>query len=171
MKIKDLFEAKELPSNYHPNIGWWLDSDPVTFYHGTHTNNLQGVLENGLYAPKEGPTANWISLALDPVTARGYASMGGGETSFRKAGGKAVHIPKEQRIVFVIQLPQSYFLPKMADARGHMDVQRSKLKDKNLFLQFKEEHPNYPDTKYYELTEIRLPGHISPKFIVGWMKN
>lgn len=171
MKIIDLFEAQQLSSDWHPKVGWWLDNDPVIFYHGTHESRVKYVLEKGLLAPATGSTAGWVSLALEPNTALGYASMHGGETSFRSAGGKAKHVPVDERVVFVIKLPQSYFLSKMAPARGAMQEYKEKLTNKELYLQFKEKHPNWPDSVYYQLTEIRMPKNIPANFITGWMKK
>jgi len=161
---------KKIPSNFNPKIGWWLDSDPVTFYHGTHINNLEFIQKNGIVAPTEGSTAGWVSLALDPMTSRAYASMSGmgGETAFRSAGKKVkANTPMNERIVFVIQMKQKDFLKKMAPARGNMDTQRKKLIDKDLY----EKHiaNGGSDLDYYMLTEIRMPKKIDTKFIKGYM--
>lgn len=171
MELISLFEsANEVSWNKKPVIGWWLDKDVVTFYHGTNMRSLHGILETGLYAPKTGPTAGWVSLALSPNTAKGYASMSGGESAFRSVGVKARHVPMNERVVFVLKIPQAYFLPLMAEARGNMAEQRDKLKDKNLYKKFKEQYPGWPDDSYYDLTEIRLPKYVPLKFITGWMK-
>lgn len=168
MRYDELTEnAKtQISWNGNPQIGWWLDSDPVTFYHGTNIKNLEFISQNGIVAPTEGSTAGWVSLALDPNTAFGYASMSGGESTFRAAGAKAVHVPKEDRIVFVIQLPQSYFLDKMAAARGHMDEQRDKLTNKEKY-----ENWNGSDQQYYALTEIRMPNVVPANYIKGYMQK
>ena len=171
MKIKDLFEAEQKMGEWRPKIGWWLDNDPVTFYHGTNSSRLDDILKTGLMSPKTGHTAGWVSLALDPNTAFGYASMHGGETTFRKAGGKAQHVPAEERIVLIIKLPQSYFLSKMKIAGRIMTEQKRKLEEKELYLKFKEEHPNWPDTAYYQLTEVTMPQNIPANYITGWMKK
>jgi len=176
MILQELFESTEMPWVDKPAIGWWLDSDPVTFYHGTNARNLQGVLDKGIFAPTDGPTANWVSLALDPKTSLGYASMTGGESSFRDAGKNAKHVPTNERVVFVIQLVQSYFLPKMAEARGNMDNKRTKLSDEGRYREWVEsktkqfgKYPNVFDLEYYALTEIRLPKHIPVQYIKGYM--
>jgi len=176
--IEYLSEAiKKIPSNFNPKIGWWLDSDPVTFYHGTHINNLEFIQKNGIVAPTEGPTAGWVSLALDPMTSRAYASMSvmGGESktlektksSFRSAGKKSKNTPMNERLVFVIQMKQKDFLKKMGAARGNMDTQRKKLIDKDLYEKHIENGGS--DLDYYMLTEIRMPKKIDPKFIKGYM--
>jgi hypothetical protein len=149
--------------------GWWLDKDVITFFHGTHEKNLEFIEKNGIIAPTDGPTANWVSLALEPFTGHGYASMSGsgGESGFRKAGTKAVHVPDKERITFVIKMPKKTVLAKMADARGNMDKLRNRLSDK-------EEYDNLvtngrmADSEYYALTEIRFPKKVSPKYIKGY---
>ena len=163
---------RELPYEKFPKIGWWLDSDPVTFYHGTHARNKDWILQNGLHAPTEGSTAGWVSLAIEPNTSLGYASMSGngGETAFRDASKtKAVHTPTNERIVFVLKIPQSEFLNKMAKARGNMEAERNKLTDRNKYASFIKGKPYQFDQEYYAKTEIRMPKVVDPKYIVGYM--
>lgn len=156
---------REIAISRHPKIGWWLDNDPVTFYHGTHKNNLSFISKNGIVAPTSGPTAHWVSLALEPNTAHGYASMGG-ESGFRAAGAKAVLVPHNERITFVLKIPQHHFLPIMAPARGAMEDIRDKLENKARYLAWSDSGRS--DQEYYAITEIRLPISVSPKFIVGY---
>ncbi len=159
-------KIKKKPFNKNPNIGWWLDNDPITFYHGTHIRNIDYIEKNGLKSPKEGPTAGWISLALEPNTAYGYASMSGagGESEFRSAGHKAITTKKEERVVFIIKLPKKLVLSKMGKERGAMQSTRTKLINKNEY-----ESWNKTDQEYYALTEIRMPNKIDTKFIKGYM--
>lgn len=154
--------------NGNPEIGWWLDKDPVTFYHGTHFRNLEWVTQHGLVAPNEGSTAGWVSLAIEPNTAFGYASMSGagGETNFRAAGHKPVHTPPEDRIVFVLRIPQNEFLPIMAPMRGNVKEYVDKLTNRDRYDEFKG-----TDAEYYLLTEIRLPHKVSVKYIKGFMQK
>lgn len=162
-------KANKRPWNGNPTIGWWLDNDPVTFYHGTHETRLEDVFEHGLIAPTTGPTKDWVSLALEPNTGHGYASMTGGESSFRAAGARARHVPQEERIVFVLQISQSYFLQKMAPMRGAVEEYKEKLTDRNLYEAWKEQGKT--DQEYYAITEIRLPKSVPVNFIVGYMKK
>ena len=166
MKYSEIFEKSKLEWNKDLEIGWWLDKDPVRFYHGTHKNNLRNILDNGINSPKEGSTKGWVSLALDPKTARGYASMYGGETNFRDVNKKPKHVPLEDRVVIVLEIPQNYFLSRMAEARGNMDNERDKLTNEQKYIKFKEN--NGSDFEYYALTEIRLPDRVPSKFIVGY---
>lgn len=164
LELKKSF--KKVSWNGNPKIGWWLDSDPITFYHGTHKNNLDLVEQNGILAPKEGSTANWISLALEPNTAFGYAAMSGlgGETAFRSAGKKVKSTPPKERIVFILEIPKKYVLKNMASERGAMQSTKGKLTDKSIYDSF-----SGADSQYYALTEIRLPKRIEQKYIKGYM--
>lgn len=147
-----------------PKIGWWRDRKNVFFYHGTHKSNLDSMLATGIKAPSSGPTAGWVSLALDPWTARGYASMGG-ESGFRAAGAKAVTVPTEDRRILVVKMPIDYVLKNMEkNFRGNVDSTRDKLTNKDKYLAFKG-----LDRDYYALTEIRFPKIVEPRFILGWM--
>jgi hypothetical protein len=176
MRIAELLieTAGELSVPRFPKIGWWLDHDPVTFYHGTHERNLESILKSGIAAPKEGYTAGWVSLALEPNTAHGYASMSGlgGETqfrmkTFRSAGTKAAHVPNEERVTFVIKIPQNDFMKKMAPMRGAMTDIAKRLTDKDEYQKLVVDG-GMSDAEYYARTEIRYPDLIPPKFIVGY---
>jgi len=149
--------------------GWWLDKDIITFFHGTHERNLEFIEKNGIVAPTDGPTANWVSLALEPYTGHGYASMSGsgGESGFRKAGTKAVHVPDKERITFIIKMPKKLILAKMAPARGNMAKLRNRLTDKEEYEKLVI-NGNMTDSEYYALTEIRFPKRVLPKFIKGY---
>lgn len=166
--LNSLNEVSEVPFNRNPKIGWIWDNDPITFYHGTHFSRLNDILQHGLKAPTDGPTAGWVSLALEPSTGRGYASMHGGETSFRKAGSKAQHVPMQDRRVLVLQIPKNYVLKYMAPARGNMDNERDKLTNEERYRKWIASGKT--DQEYYALTEIRLPKKVPAKFIKGWMK-
>ena len=165
-------KIKKKPFDKNPKIGWWLDNDPIRFYHGTHIRNMDFVEQNGLLAPTSGDTAGWISLALEPHTAHGYASMSGagGETefkSFRDVGGqKAKVTDKKERVVFIVELPKKLVLSKMAKERGAMQSTKNRLKDRSEYEAWDKE-----DQLYYALTEIRMPNKIDPKYIKGYMKK
>lgn len=150
--------------NSDPKIGWWRDRKNVIFYHGTHKDNLESMLQTGIRAPTSGPTAGWVSLALEPWTARGYASMGG-ESGFRAAGAKARTVPTQDRRVLVLKIPIDQVLQHMEkNFRGNVDSTRTRLTNKEEYLAFKG-----PDKDYYALTEIRFPKVVDPRFIIGWM--
>lgn len=163
MKLFELQQNKRIEW-YRPEIGWWLDNDPVRFYHGTHERNLQNILESGIQASETG----YVSLALEPYTAHGYAAMSGagGELDFRKAGANVVNTPHDKRVVIIVDLPQAYFLPKMAPARGAIEKTRDRLKDKTKY-----ENWQSSDIEYYSQLEIRLPNNVPPKYITGWTKR
>lgn len=156
----------------NPKIGWWLDNDTIRFYHGTHIRNIEYVEKNGLLAPTSGDTAGWISLALEPHTAHGYASMSGagGETAYKAADGSfrgSTNIKttdKKERVVFIIELPKKMVLSKMAPERGAMQSTKNRLKDKSEYDAWDKQ-----DQLYYALTEIRMPNKIDPKYIKGYM--
>lgn len=158
-----LFEFKEMPFDSNPIIGWWRDQNPLRMYHGTNKANLESVLKNGI--THRDPTTGLISLAFDPNTARGYASMSGGEANFRKAGANAKYVPIDKRITIVVELAQrwieSYMDPRLS---GNIGDAKEKLLNKELY-------DNYdgPDYAYYALTELRVDMEVPVKYIVGYM--
>lgn len=164
-KVKaDFPDKKKFKWNGTPTIGWWADRQSLIMYHGTHYSNLSGILSSGIYAPKSGPTANWVSMALEPNTAFGYASMGG-ESGFRAAGAKAVTVPPSERVVLVAKFPISFVEKHMEkDYRGNVAYTRNRLIDKNEYDNWKKS-----DQEYYALTEIRFPKVVEPKYLIGYM--
>ena len=142
-----------------PKIGWWLDKDVITLYHGSHIKNIDFIKKNGILPAQEGYTEGRIYLAFEPYTARGYASMAGqgGESKFRDAGTKAKTTPMNERVVFIVKLPKEYILK-------HGKMNRSSTKEEYI-------KANKPDYKFYELWEVSLFDKIDPKYIVGWMQR
>jgi hypothetical protein len=151
-----------------PKIGWWLDKKIVTFYHGTHKSNLPYIEKTGILAPREGPTAGLVSIALEPNTSHGYAAMSGagGESAFRAAGASVKNVPHADRITFILAIPQSYFFPRMAPQRGNVSSEKDKLTNKNRYD--KEIKNGKSDVEYYALTEIRLPNSIPLQYIKSY---
>lgn len=149
-------QTTQMPWNNEPMIGWWLDNDTITFYHGTHKDALESILQNGLQVSEEGRTKGITYLALEPFTGRGYGAMSG-ETKFRAAGGGAKHVMMADRVTIVLQFPKSY-------VEENMNWNNLRLKDKSLYDKF-----NGSDHEYYELTEVWQPGNVPVEFIKGYM--
>jgi hypothetical protein len=147
-----------------PKIGWWASKNSIMLYHGTHYSRVEHILNTGIKAPKSGPTADWVSLALEPNTAFGYASMGG-ESDFRAAKGKAISIPPGERVVLVVKMSLRYILKNMEkDFRGNIPETRDRLTNKEKYENWKKS-----DQEYYALTEIRFPKVVMPNHILGYM--
>lgn len=166
-----LTESKEplLPWEKAPKLGWWKDGTHVTVYHGTHDRNISDIKKNGI-THKDAKTGH-ISVAHDPYTAHGYASMSGagGERNFRTGGTTAVHTPQEHRTVVKMRIPHKW-------VHKHMDHELGGNEDRRPRLQNKEQYDNWKskgksDHEYYEKTELRLNHAIPTKFIVGYMKK
>lgn len=166
-KHKSQVTIPEIPWNSNVKIGWWRDNKELNLYHGTHIDNLLNIIRNGLKAPTSGPTANWVSLALEKNTALGYASMSGGESTFRAAGSKAVHVPMNERVCLIYTFPISYVLANMnPHMRGNMDWTKNKLLNEGEYRNWKKS-----DQEYYMLTEIRLPKIVDTKFLRGYTRK
>jgi hypothetical protein len=144
-----------------PKIGWWKDRKSLILYHGTNYKNADSIFSNGISAPTSGHTANWVSLALEPNTAYGYASMSGGETTFRN--GKAIHVPGYERVIIVLKIPLTDILSNMDKSlRGNLD--KSILTDKEKYEKWKKS-----DQEYYAASELRFPKKVPKKYIYGYM--
>lgn len=158
---------KQLKWVGNPKIGWWADNEYLYLFHGTHKDNLPAIINsNHILAPKSGPTAGWVSMALEPNTAHGYASMGG-ESAFRAAGAQARHVPESDRVVIVAKVPMTWIQANMnKEMRGNVNSTRKKLTDKAEFEKFKGS-----DSEYYALTELRFKDQFPLSFVVGFMKK
>lgn len=161
-----LFEVyKKIQWNGEPEIGWWEDSNIIRLYHGTHIRNLDNIFKYGL--TKKDPHTGMISLALEPNTAYGYASMSGvgGESEFRKAGNKVINTPQHERAIFVFDIPLVWIKQHMdKNLGGNIGQARDHMKNKKLYDNWK-----YDDQSYYALAEFRVNTEVPPKFIVGYM--
>lgn len=162
-------ELREIPWDKNPKIGWWRDKSHVTLYHGTHDSNVDSIREKGLHAPKHGPTAGNISMALEPHTAHGYASMTGGESAFRAAGAGARHVPHSERSVMVYRVPKAWMdRHTNPHLRGNTDDVRDNLTSRQKY----EKHAasGRADHEHYAKTELRF-SHVPSKFLVGRTKK
>jgi hypothetical protein len=156
-----------LEKDWQPEIGWWEDADPLIMYHGTHQDNLDNIMKNGL--TKKDVKTGMISLAFDPNTALGYAAMSGvgGEFSFRKAGAKVKSTPISERVVIKFNLPQKWVKTHMdKNLGGNLELQRERLKNKLEYEKFSK-----PDYVYYELCELRFNTIIPAEFISGIIRK
>jgi hypothetical protein len=159
----------EIPFDKNPKIGWWKDHDHVTLYHGTHASRVDSIKKHGLKAPEHGPTKGNISMALEPHTAHGYASMHGGESSFRAAGAQAHHVPHHERAVMVYRVPRAW-AEKHANQhlRGNTDDVRDNLTDREKYLAHK--RAGKTDHEHYAKTELRF-SHLPNEYLVGHMRK
>lgn len=156
-----------LPWDANPKVGWWEDLDPIIFYHGTHENNLQSVLDNGL--TRKDPDTGMISLALEPYTANAYAAMSGsgGEHKFRQIGASATTTKVDERVVIKFAIPNEW-VKKHMDPKlgGNIGDAYKRMRSKDLYEQYEGS-----DQQYYQFAEIRVDAVVPPNFIVGYMKK
>lgn len=161
---------KQLPWQGNPHIGWHEDGDHLIMYHGTHEKNLGHIDRGGINAPTTGPTANWVSMTHDPHTAHGYASMTGGESTFRSSKKRPQSVPHEQRAVLVARIPREWARANMDhDLRGNLGDARTALTDRSSFEAHKA--AGKPDFQHYQSTELRFKNSIPRQFIQGYMKK
>jgi len=141
---------------------WWLDDlntkDTVTLYHGTDVKNLKRIKEEGLTPD----ASNKTFLSPDPDTGIGYASMTGGEKTFRQIGKKAKHNPMENRVLLKIEVPKDIIFKNINDQKSNYSI--SKLLDPKAKDNFKpyDKKENLP---YYAKTEFSIEGGVPPEFI------
>lgn len=153
-----------------PRVGWWKDHDHLTMYHGTHVSRLGSIAKGGIQSPSHGSTAGWVSMTHDPHTAHGYASMHGGETSFRGAGARAQHVPHEDRAVVVARIPREWAEKHMnPHMRGNTQDVVHHLTDRAAYDAHKNQGGR--DHEWYAKTELRFKDHVPAHFIQGYMKK
>jgi len=169
LKEQQHIEDKEIPFEHDPKLGWWQDQEHVTLYHGTHKRNLKSIYQHGI--THKDPTSGMISLALEPHTAHGYASMSaaGGEHHFRYSGGKARNTPHEDRVVFKLKVPK-HWIEQHKDSQYHGNLGHSKKRvtDKSEYEKLSKD-PEHKDYHYYAMSELRTKKEIPKEFIVGHM--
>ncbi len=157
---------KQIPWVKNPQVGWWEDQKVLRLYHGTNVRNLDAISKEGL--TKADPDTGMISMALEPYTAFGYASMtfGGGRVdNFRDLGGRPAYANKEDRVVFAFDVPMEW-IKQHYDTRlgGNIGDMNHKMHDKEYYSPGK-------DPEYYATAELRFKVPIPTKFLVGYMKK
>lgn len=168
-----LVEQAEVPFDKSPEIGWWKDKAEKdgyhTVYHGTHKKNLAHILKHGL--THKDPKTGMISVTHDPHTAHGYAAMSGsgGESNFRKVGGKAVHTPHEDRVVLKMHIPKDHMHKHMDHTLSGNGPSGAHERMTNKAKYEAHKKAGGHDSEYYMATELRLNHAIDPKHIVGYM--
>lgn len=169
--IAEKYSLEKNPDFPHdPKIGWWGDGDHLIMYHGTHDSRVEHIKKHGLKAPEHGPTKGWVSLTHDPHTAHGYASMSGGESSFRAAGGKAQHVPHNERTVIVHKIPRKWAEENMnPHLQGNINQVADNMSNKEKYKKHNSE--GKPDHEYYRTTELRFKKAVPSEFIVGTIKK
>lgn len=159
-----LFSESTMSWEGNPKIGWWKDQKVLRVYHGTHKKNLESVLKSGL--TRKDPVTGFISLALEPNTAFGYAAMSG-EYDFRAAGSKSVSVPPKDRIVIVFDIPIDWILKHYdPNLSGNVGTARNHMSSDTEYNKFKGN-----DNEYYALTELRVNTVVPKKFIKGYMQK
>ena len=166
MKIKELLESinsiPQLLWNSNPQIGWWEDSNKIRLYHGTDILHLDSFAKDGLNRPD--PKTGMYSFALEPFTARAFATMGG-EARFLAAKSKAMVVPQDRRCAIVFDLPLSWVKQNMDhDLHGNDPEHKLRLRDRELYNNW-----NRGDQQYYQLCEIRVSTPVNSHFIIGYM--
>lgn len=148
-------EFQEISWNYDMS-SWWEDK-PI-FYHGTHIKNLNKIKKNGLIAGK-GSKGIGVYLALDPFTARGYASMSadGGESKFKRLSNPS-HVPMNERAVLIIEIPIE-----------ELDQLKLSKKDSRLTDRESWEELGKDNHRYWELAEVVYPTNLPANYIKGFM--
>lgn len=168
---KENYSHREIPFEHNPKVGWWDDEhkDHVIVYHGTHKRNMHDIYKHGI--THKDPTSGMISVALEPHTAHGYASMSaaGGEHHFRYSGGKARNTPHEDRTVFKLKIPKKWIHQhKDPNFHGNLGHSHKRLTDKSEYERMSKE-PDHADHHYYAMSELRLNHSIPKEFIIGHM--
>lgn len=165
MKFKDFINENSktlLPWEGNPKVGWWKDQKILRLYHGTHKKNLENILKSGL--TRKDPVTGFISLALEPNTAFGYAAMSG-EYDFRAAGSKSVSVAPKDRVVIVFDIPIDWIIKHYdLNLSGNVGSTRKHMKDEEEYKKFKGN-----DNEYYSLSELRVNTVVPKKFIKGYM--
>lgn len=170
IRLREYIELveKKLAWDGSPKIGWWEDQQVLRLYHGTNIKNVDSVMKNGLN--RKDPDTGMISLALEPNTAYGYASMSGsgGESAFRKAGTKVVHTPGHERAIFVLDIPMSWIKQHYdPNLSGNIGQARDHMKSKQKYVEWMKKYDD--DQSYYAIAELRVKEAVPAKFIKGYM--
>ena len=138
--IKERVEVKKIDWNSDPDIGWFLETDPCRIYYGTDINDVETILEKGIFADDDG----YVKCAMEPHTAHYHATP------------LTESVDDNVRVIFVVDIPQDFSTANPLYTEFD--------KEKDLY-----ENWGKSDVEFYALTDIYVPKHIPAKFIKGYM--
>ena len=171
---------------------WWLDEADetgyVTLYHGADANELDSIFKTGLRPDREG----FAYTSPDAPTSTAYSVMGGGEKKFKDMDKDAQEVSAENRITIELKVPIEEVRKNFDNQRSKRSKETllgvtgkeqlvtseslDKAKKKFLDSPFDPERgPIKIDTQnnlkfktpFYELSEFRFKGGLSPEYITG----
>ena len=147
----------------------WSEGEHVVAYHGTHEDNVDNILHNGV--SHKDPNTGKVSVAIGSngeEVASAYACMSGagGEHKFRQPGANVVSVPPHKRVVVVMHIPRAWADQHVDQSHGgNSDHIKAILRNPALF------HKNVATTgtdwKRTEPVELRFGEAIPAKYIVG----
>ena len=163
IKLNEIFLFEDFDEMNVRQMGWSFDENTWwqenrLFFHGTHVANLDAIASEGL---KAGPGSKGVGvyLALDPFTARGYASMAaaGGEKQFKKQA-RPKSTPMNERAVLVVMLSST-------------EIKKLKISEKDSRILDKPtwEKEGKGNPRYWELAEVVYPIDLPANYIKGYM--
>lgn len=148
MKFFDIVKQDKLKKRMNwinnPVIGNIFENSSITLYYGTVKQNLNIILEHGIYAGDDG----YVLCAIEPNTALAHAAM---RTNLNE-NRNFKSIPFNSRIVFVIEYSNGI--------NNNMIIKENKI-----------EYDKWgkSDVEYYALQEINIPTRIPSERIKGYM--
>jgi hypothetical protein len=130
----------------NPDIGWWLDNEPLKLYFGCSNTDVPNIDRGGIRSLSTGPNAFAISVSLDPGTA--YSKINS-------------NVMQKDRAVLHVRVPLRWFMSAFdSDLSGVRDKQR--LLDKDMYEKF-----TRSDLDYYKGFQVRIRSNIPRRFVVG----
>ncbi len=130
---------KKIAWDRNPKINWWLENDPVRFYHNITLSNLPIVSKEGIKAATSGPEAGNVSLFLEPNSAI---------------------VKKEDQAILIVDLPLRWMFSHMS---RRMDGEKNRLTNKDQYEKW-----TRTDHEYYKGSMLRIRNLVPRRFIVGF---
>ena len=138
---------------------WWLASDPVTLYHGTHRTKLTSIRDKGILAPA------WLTPSYE--TAKAYCIFGIEGDVASLAKGK-FQVPQPQDMIVIKALVPRDFVTQYGvydHPPGRLNTSWNLHKKRLACVDMFNAWTGTP-AEYYEWTEVRFEGGIPPVFII-----
>jgi len=137
------------------SVGWWLDNEVMTLYHGTSIDNVDNIISNGLL----GTNTHFIHLTFDMNTAYGFSIFKHG---YEESLTNFQFNNKNQRCLIELKFNIDDFLYRILDINFSYGTSYSRLSDRKVYDDF-----IGTDNEYYKYTEFILTESIEKKYITN----
>lgn len=147
--INEIYDTSQKSWNGNPTIGWYNDNLNYRLYYGTHISKVKENIKEGFNSRHDD-----ILFAFEPNTALVHAAM-----RIHNSLGR-LDLDINKRAVIEVVVPRDYLHDNIIIEN---DI-NNRLHTKKIYEQW-----GKSDVEFYAFVNVKIPTHIPPDFINGYM--